>query len=347
MPSQNKQQSRAVNYEEDPSPTPGDRRNEAGDGFSPPSCWPDCVLYLKKPVSSPYLTTAQSRWLHRKYEHELRTIRLPLSRQKIDCLVEVKPVSDENHPAYGQFGLFATRDLSPGELIIPYIGYVHSSTASERAAAQATKPKDESSAGDCEETRVVQEHHAAESGQLPKQEIDSWDKSDYDLNLFRDEDIELAVDAAQMGNEARFCNDYRGVPSEIHSSGNKQFERSTKRSAKISTSPHESGGKSTSYALETAIPNAEFKDVWFEWSEDDSEVETEERVPEAIEALSLQDNRLVADRIITTGEVTRPSRKRKKRPGMRGVAIFVLPAGKAGKRKHGIRKDQEVLSTLR
>lgn len=34
--------------------------------------------------------------------------------------------------------------------------------------------------------------------------------SDYDLWLDRDAD--LAVDAARMGNEARFVNDYRGVP---------------------------------------------------------------------------------------------------------------------------------------
>lgn len=35
-------------------------------------------------------------------------------------------------------------------------------------------------------------------------------KSDYDLWVDRDADV--AVDAARMGNEARFVNDYRGVP---------------------------------------------------------------------------------------------------------------------------------------
>lgn len=37
--------------------------------------------------------------------------------------------------------------------------------------------------------------------------------SDYDLWL--DRDAEVAVDAARMGNEARFVNDYRGVPGAV------------------------------------------------------------------------------------------------------------------------------------
>lgn len=35
------------------------------------------------------------------------------------------------------------------------------------------------------------------------------DKSDYDLSL--DRDLGLAIDAAKMGNESRFINDYRGI----------------------------------------------------------------------------------------------------------------------------------------
>ena len=36
-------------------------------------------------------------------------------------------------------------------------------------------------------------------------------ESDYDLSL--DRESGLAIDAAEMGNEARFINDYRGVPA--------------------------------------------------------------------------------------------------------------------------------------
>lgn len=46
-------------------------------------------------------------------------------------------------------------------------------------------------------------------------------KSDYDLWLDRDAD--LAVDAARMGNEARFVNDYRGVPGRGGKKANAEF----------------------------------------------------------------------------------------------------------------------------
>ncbi|KAJ4293951.1 hypothetical protein N0V88_005465 [Collariella sp. IMI 366227] len=44
----------------------------------------------------------------------------------------------------------------------------------------------------------------------------------YDLWLDRDGD--LAVDAARMGNEARFVNDYRGVPGRNGKKANAEFK---------------------------------------------------------------------------------------------------------------------------
>lgn len=40
-------------------------------------------------------------------------------------------------------------------------------------------------------------------------QTDLDEKSDYDLSL--DREVEVAVDASKMGNEARFINDYRGI----------------------------------------------------------------------------------------------------------------------------------------
>ncbi|TLD28377.1 hypothetical protein PspLS_03316 [Pyricularia sp. CBS 133598] len=91
--------------------------------------------------------------------------------------VEIRPITDPHHPANGQAGLFATRCLEPGSLILPYLGEIH-------PGADTTDDGDE--------------------------EIYDYSKSDYDLWLSRDADV--AVDAARCGNEARFVNDYRGVP---------------------------------------------------------------------------------------------------------------------------------------
>jgi xeroderma pigmentosum group C-complementing protein len=47
------------------------------------------------------------------------------------------------------------------------------------------------------------------------------EKSDYDLWLCRAADV--AIDAAQAGNEARFINDYRGVPRQRRQGPNAEF----------------------------------------------------------------------------------------------------------------------------
>ena len=89
-------------------------------------------------------------------------------------------------------------------------------------------------------------------------EFDTDESSDYDICL--DRELGISVDAANIGNEARFINDYRGVRPEG--------------------------------------PNAEFRDCW---------VEVEERLWE------------------------------------KRIGIYVLTAGKSGKRAGGIGQGQEIL----
>lgn len=131
------------------------------------------------PETFPYLTApAYSLSLTQGHLNLLRTkpadaIReLPLHRGP-HASVKITPITDPAHPACGQAGLFAARPLAPGSLILPYLGEVHPGSAAAHGA------------------------------------------SDYDLWLVRGEGEEgggVAVDAARRGNEARFVNDYRGVP---------------------------------------------------------------------------------------------------------------------------------------
>lgn len=88
-------------------------------------------------------------------------------------------------------------------------------------------------------------------------QTDTDEHSNYDLSL--DRDLGIAVDATNMGNEARFINDYRGV---------------------------------------SAHPNAEFRDIYC--------------------------------------EIGRGAAEKR-------VGVFVLSAGKSGKRSKGIAKGQEIL----
>ncbi|KAL1895094.1 hypothetical protein Sste5346_005516 [Sporothrix stenoceras] len=91
-------------------------------------------------------------------------------------LVEIRSITDPNHPACGQRGLFAARNLRAGSFILPYLGVYHRGNVA--AGRPGTNP-----------------HNKRES--------------DYDLWLDRDADV--AVDADRQGNEARFVNDYRGT----------------------------------------------------------------------------------------------------------------------------------------
>jgi SET domain-containing protein len=95
--------------------------------------------------------------------------------------VKITPISTSAHPANGQSGLFATKDLKPGTFILQYLGEIHASSASP------THPR----------------------SRTPNADIDPHAHSDYDLSLDREHGI--GIDAAKSGNEARFINDYRGI----------------------------------------------------------------------------------------------------------------------------------------
>lgn len=87
--------------------------------------------------------------------------------------MRITPITTPTHPACGQSGLFAARDLKPGTFIIQYLGEIHAPSIDMNSAPDA---------------------HA---------------NSNYDLSLDREHGI--GIDADRRGNEARFINDYRGI----------------------------------------------------------------------------------------------------------------------------------------
>ncbi|KAM7223935.1 hypothetical protein V8F06_000408 [Rhypophila decipiens] len=138
--------------------------------------------------------------------------------------VQIHRITDPNHPAYGQCGLFAARDLLPGELILPYYGVVHPGVVQVDTATEQPKRKDQSASSSPDDpvggheqfdesiqalSLGPEEALISEKEEREKERI-QHEKSDYDLWLSREAD--LAVDGERMGNEARFINDYRGVP---------------------------------------------------------------------------------------------------------------------------------------
>ncbi|KAK4158325.1 hypothetical protein C8A00DRAFT_39307 [Chaetomidium leptoderma] len=147
-----------------------------------PINWPAHIPYLTTPSYSPHLTPAHLRALRTRPgdpSDPLPEIARDLKPGPCPS-IRIIPITDPGHPANGQAGLFATRDLAPGELVLPYLGEIHIGT-----------PPFGSSGGS---------------------DASGYDYAQSDYDLWLDRDADLAVDAARTGNEARFVNDYRGVP---------------------------------------------------------------------------------------------------------------------------------------
>ena len=151
------------------------------DKASLPKNWPQGFPYITTPVYSPSLQPIHRSAL-RTRANDINTI--PSNTPKGPCaLVKVTPINSSSHPANGQNGLFAAKDLKPGSFILQYLGEVHPSSPADNNASCSTDGNPSTT-----------DPHAA---------------SNYDLSLDREHGI--GIDADRRGNEARFINDYRGV----------------------------------------------------------------------------------------------------------------------------------------
>ncbi|WVW83888.1 hypothetical protein I302_105910 [Kwoniella bestiolae CBS 10118] len=170
---------------------------QKGHDTPPPPNWPEGVIYLIKPRLSPLfppklipLLSPNSKTFNPK------AIKHPSS-------VQIKRIETEGHPAKGQNGLFAKSKIKGGEMIIPYLGVLHSTLIPD----------------DLDENEI----------EILRQK-DPHSSSDYDLSLLRisssdirnpfpGKHVSIGIDAAKMGNAARFVNDYRGLPIQNGNTG--------------------------------------------------------------------------------------------------------------------------------
>jgi SET domain-containing protein len=102
--------------------------------------------------------------------------------------VVIKTISHAEHPAHGQFGLVAKKKIACGEMIIPYLGVIHHTLI----PIDSEKDQPEESESDYD-LSLLRLSHAD-----PK-------------NPFEGYHVSIGIDAAEMGNAARFVNDFRGV----------------------------------------------------------------------------------------------------------------------------------------
>ncbi|KIW05655.1 uncharacterized protein PV09_03521 [Verruconis gallopava] len=92
-----------------------------------PKGWPQDVQYLSAPSYAQQMSKQTFMALHTK-PNNAETIAMvngPSSN------VEIRTIAVSTHPAYGQHGLFARKDLPPGSFILFYVGVVHTEEDSD------------------------------------------------------------------------------------------------------------------------------------------------------------------------------------------------------------------------
>ena len=193
--------------------------------------WPSDIVYLPRCIYSYSLSPQVLTDLHTAPSsisnsscNIIPSTKLPPSPNPA---LYIQYIDDTSHPAFGQRGLFAARNLEPGSLVCLYSGIVNYKKPGERTG----------------DGRV----------------------SDYDLSLCRELALEgsiddtdcqvlnISIDAENAGNEARFVNDYRGVPLASHSISTDGRQKSNRGPA-IFAHEAQQAGKSQ--------PNVEFREIW-------------------------------------------------------------------------------------
>ncbi|KAI6091467.1 hypothetical protein F4821DRAFT_226154 [Hypoxylon rubiginosum] len=92
-----------------------------------PKNWPAGISYLLQPSYAPHVTKPQFQATKSRPPDLATEIPREFPRGP-SSLVRIALIHNPSHPANGQAGLFATKCLPPGALVLPYYGQVHHSS---------------------------------------------------------------------------------------------------------------------------------------------------------------------------------------------------------------------------
>lgn len=93
--------------------------------MSTPKNWPISLPYLKAPLHGKDMSASQTKFLRTQPLH-LPSAPASSPATETPCPhVKIQAIQDPLHPACGQHGLFATKNIAPGGLILVYLGRLH------------------------------------------------------------------------------------------------------------------------------------------------------------------------------------------------------------------------------
>lgn len=96
-----------------------------------PKNWPEDVEYLTDLTFSARITPELRRGLGRDPSGNSPWVRISAETVEAPLKAEIRLISDEKHPAFGQRGLFAAEPLVPDSFICLYLGHVHTNSMSD------------------------------------------------------------------------------------------------------------------------------------------------------------------------------------------------------------------------
>lgn len=99
-----------------------------------PNGWPKDIVYLNASKYSPKVQKAQLEAIRSPQESLPKGLVLSLPF-KPSSLVCIQSIQDPKHPAFGQHGLFASKDLAPDSFIVAYLGLTHSNDTEDTNAS--------------------------------------------------------------------------------------------------------------------------------------------------------------------------------------------------------------------
>lgn len=102
--------------------------------MSKPKHWPEGVPYLRVPLHDKSLTATQLQQLRVQpsASSDIATMASSNHPRTPNPLVRIQPITQATHPACGQHGLFAARDLPGGSFVVPYLGRTHAGETDQK-----------------------------------------------------------------------------------------------------------------------------------------------------------------------------------------------------------------------
>ncbi|KAI9339876.1 hypothetical protein BDR26DRAFT_861748 [Obelidium mucronatum] len=178
-----------------------------------PKNWPQTVRFLIDYTIDPTLNLTHLPAIT-PFQIEKHNLQLMNPKPYAAPHAHIQQITDPKHPAYGQFGLFASRDIGYNTHVVDYIGQVIS------ADSEKIKTSD-----------YVLDFGGGGEGYVVVMKDSEEEGAAGDDGGHGREEVRLACDSEEMGNEGRMVNDFRGVPYVPEYSERKTFNSKKKVSS--------------------------------------------------------------------------------------------------------------------